>query len=241
MRSGVREGYENGLRIHQSIAQQIGSEILRGNLQPGAALDGEVEQAGTLGVSRTAYREAIRTLVAKGLLESRPKAGTRVTPRENWNLLDPDVLKWMLLGEPNLDFIGSLFELRQMIEPRAAAFAAERRCDGDIAKMREALKMMREYGLDSKEGRSADRNFHACVLRATGNDALASLASSIGAAVLWTTRFKFGRSARPRDSLPDHEAVFGAILKRRPQKARKLMSQLVERAAEDAGIGLPTD
>ena len=88
---------------------------------------GEIEASEALGVSRTAYREAIRILAAKGLIESRPKAGTRVTQRSRWNLLDPDVLGWAFESEPDLDLLESLFELRNIVESAAAALAAD--CD----------------------------------------------------------------------------------------------------------------
>src|SRR5207237_9005935 len=92
-----------------------------------APLPTEAMAAAPLGVSRAAYREAVQTLIAKGLVESRPKAGTRVLPRERWNLLDPDVLAWAFAREPDLRLIDSLFELRGIIEPAAAELAAERR------------------------------------------------------------------------------------------------------------------
>ena len=81
------------LRIHQALARKLGIAILSGEYQPGEGFEGEIEQSETLGVSRTAYREAMRILTAKGLLESRPKVGTHITPRRQWNLLDPDMLE----------------------------------------------------------------------------------------------------------------------------------------------------
>ena len=116
-------------RIHGTIAHDIGVEIVSGLRKPGDVFGGEIEASEALGVSRTAYREAIRILAAKGLVESRPKAGTRVTPRSRWNMLDVDVLAWTFEGEPDTDFIIDLFELRGVIEPAAAAFAAARRTE----------------------------------------------------------------------------------------------------------------
>src|SRR6478752_4350404 len=98
-------------RLHGTIARTIAIEILSGVRQPGDLLVGEIEASEALGVSRTAYREAIRILAAKGLVESRPKAGTRVLPRARWNLLDPDVLGWAFEGTPDNEFILDLFEL----------------------------------------------------------------------------------------------------------------------------------
>lgn len=220
-------------RIHQAIARTLGTAILSGQLRPGDALDGEIEQALALGVSRTPYREAVRILVAKGLLESRPKAGTHVTPRARWNLLDPDVLAWTFLGEPDAAFVTGLFELRGIIEPAAAALAAQRRTPAQIDAMRESLDAMARHGLASDAGQAADQQFHLVVLEATHNDALASLASSVGAAVGLTTRFKQRHHALPRDPLPEHVAVFEGITAGDGAQARRAMEELLRLALAD--------
>lgn len=221
------------LRIHQALARELGTAILSGRYKPGDVIPGEIEQAAALKVSRTPYREAIRILTAKGLLESRPRAGTQVTPRERWNLLDPDVLAWMFEGEPDRDFIRDLFELRGVLEPAAAAFAAKRRSPAQIEAMTQALAEMERFGLASEEGRQADRHFHRLVLEAAGNQALATLSSSIGSAVQWTTHFKQRASKSPRDPLPDHQAVLAAIAAGDAARASAAMEQLLSLALAD--------
>lgn len=228
-----------GLRIHQAIARQLGTAILSGEYQPGDTLTGEIEHSQALGVSRTPYREAIRTLVAKGLLESRPKAGTRVTQRERWNILDPDVLAWMFADQPNAAFVRDLFELRDLLEPAAARFAASRRTQHQLDQMEAALAGMRAHGLASEPGRAADQAFHHALLAASGNVALASLASSVGAAVQWTTHFKQRASKRPRDPLPEHEAVYRAIAAGDAAAAGAAMAELLRLALEDMAAALP--
>ncbi|MFZ2982205.1 MAG: GntR family transcriptional regulator, partial [Sphingobium sp.] len=94
-----------GRRLHGAIAHKLGIAILSGEFAPGDTLSGEVAFSEALDVSRSAYREAVRVLAAKGLVESRPKAGTRVLPRSRWNLLDPEVLAWAFAGEPDMAFI----------------------------------------------------------------------------------------------------------------------------------------
>src|SRR5262249_8433243 len=155
---------EPALRIHQSIARDLGVAILTGRYAPGAPFAGEIENAEALQVSRTAYREAVRILTAKGLLESKPKTGTRVTPRHPWALLDPDVLAWMFTDEPDEAFVQNLFELRGVIEPAAAALAAERRTRAQLEDMAQALAGMRAHGLAKPEGRAADQRFHKAIL-----------------------------------------------------------------------------
>jgi DNA-binding FadR family transcriptional regulator len=227
------------LRIHQAIANRLGIAILSGEYQPGDPLSGEIEQALALGVSRTPYREAIRILIAKGLLESRPKAGTHVTPRSRWNLLDPDVLGWTFMGKPDAHFIKELFELRGIIEPSAAGLAAERRTEVQLVSMRISLNLMEKHSLASEAGQSADQDFHRLVLEAAHNDALATLASSVGAAVSWTTRFKQRQAALPRDPLPEHVAVYDAIVVADPLRARQAMTELLRLALEDMAVSLP--
>jgi DNA-binding FadR family transcriptional regulator len=231
-----RERQAGSLRIHQALARQLGIAILSGEHRPGDAFHGEIEQSEALGVSRTAYREAMRILTAKGLLESRPKAGTHVTPRRRWNLLDPDMLEWMFAGTPDERFIRDLFELRAVIEPAAAALAAERHEEADLTRLDEGLAGMRVYGLAAAEGQAADQEFHTALLEATRNEALISLATSVAAAVRWTTRFKQRRHKRPRDPLPDHIALRDAIASRKPARARKAMEELLRLALADMPI-----
>jgi len=226
-------------RIHQAIARTLGTAILGGRFKPGDSFEGEIEQSLALGVSRTPYREAIRILVAKGLLESRPRAGTRVTPRGRWNLLDPDVLAWTFSGEPDPAFVRGLFELRGIIEPAAASLAAQRRTAAQVDAMRNSLAAMDRHGLSTEAGRAADQQFHRSVLEATHNEALASLASSVGAAVDWTTRYKQRHQALPRDPLPEHLAVFAAIEDSDGDRARRAMDELLRLALDDTTATLP--
>ena len=144
----------------------------------GDILDGEIDASDRLEVSRTAYREAVRILAAKGLVESRPKVGTRVSLPERWHLLDPDVLSWIFEREPD-DRLVQL--VRAAPHGRAASCGARRRAptEADLAAMAQALQDMERHSLAVEEGRDADQNFHAA-LRASGNAFVASLISGIG-------------------------------------------------------------
>lgn len=222
-----------GRRLHGAIANKIGTAILTGEYVPGDILSGEVAFSEALDVSRSAYREAIQVLTAKGLVESRPKAGTRILPRDRWNLLDPDVLAWAFAGEPDRQFVRSLFELRAIVEPAAAGLAALRRDRRDLKIMKDALAGMRRHTLLVEAGRSADRDFHDAILRATGNEALLVLSAGIGAAVKWTTQFKMRARNLPRSPIPDHARVYDAIAAQDAAAATEAMRALVELALED--------
>ena len=225
-------------RIHGSIAHDLGVAIVTGRYQPGEILSGEIEFAEQLKVSRSAYREAVRILAAKGLVESRPKTGTRVNERSRWHLLDPDVLAWSFEAEPSEDFIRDLFELRMIVEPAAAELAARRRDGADLARLGHALEEMARHGLASAAGQAADQLFHHSILEATRNAPLISLSSSIEAAVGWTTIFKQRKRKLPRDPLPDHRALYNAIVDGNPEAARAAMTELVRLALEDTELSL---
>jgi DNA-binding FadR family transcriptional regulator len=227
-----------GRRLHGAIANWLGAAILAGKYPPGSTLSGEIEFAETLNVSRAAYREAVRVLIAKGLLESRTKSGTRVLPRERWMLLDPEVLGWAFAEEPNIEFVQNLFELRAIVEPAAAALAAARRTVAHLKTMKLALAEMTRHTLAAEAGRTADRDFHDAILRATANDALIVLSSSIGAAVKSTTMFKQRSSKLPRNPVADHRRVYEAIAASDVEGSRAAMQRLVALALEDTRISM---
>lgn len=234
------EAQPKPLRLHGSLARDLGISIVSGRHEPGDVLEGEIEASERLHVSRTAYREAVRILAAKGLVEARPKTGTRVNPRGKWHLLDPDVLSWIFKYEPDEHLIHSLFELRRVVEPAAAQFAAERRTQAHIESMRAALDGMAEHTLATEAGRQADQEFHSALLDASGNPFLVSLSSGVGAAVAWTTIFK-QRGGRPlRDPMPDHRRVFEAVEAGDPKAAHAAMTQLVDLALIDTTRARPS-
>jgi len=232
---GTIDRSDKSLRLHGTIARDLGIAIVTGHYPPGHILSTELDFAERHKVSRTAYREAIRILAAKGLVESRPKAGTRITDPSRWHVLDPDVLAWTFAGEPSAAAINDLFELRHIIEPAAAELAAMRRTGAQLAQMGHALEEMARHTLATPEGQSADQTFHAVLLKATGNRALISLASTISAAVRWTTIYKQRKRKLPRDPVPDHRSLFDAVADGDGPAARAAMQQLIELALSDIG------
>ncbi|MEO7379253.1 MAG: FadR/GntR family transcriptional regulator [Sphingomicrobium sp.] len=230
---GGGEGGRGALRLHGTIARDLGIRIVAGQIKPGDILDGEIAASGNLNVSRTAYREAVRILAAKGLVTSRPKIGTRVSPREQWHLLDPDVLSWIFGSEPDESLLDGLFELRRIVEPEAAALAAKRRTDEHVEQMTTALAGMAEHSLATEAGRLADQQFHAALLDASGNAFLVSLTSGVGAAIAWTTIFKQRQMPLRRDPIPDHRKVLDAVAAQDPVAAHAAMAHLVDLALQD--------
>jgi DNA-binding FadR family transcriptional regulator len=221
------------LRLHGAIARDIGVLIVSGRYRPGHVLDGEVEASERRRVSRTAYREAVRILVAKGLVHSRPRVGTRVSALEDWHLLDPDVLSWAFSGEPEPEVLHGVFELRTIVEPAAAALAATRRNQKHLDAMRGALERMAAHTLSREEGRRADSDFHAALLLATANPFIVSLTNGVTAAVTSLTEFKQRIAPLKRDPVPDHLRVYDAIAAKDAEGARAAMGELIRLAILD--------
>ncbi len=228
-------------RIPATIAHDLGVKIVSGRFKPGTILEGEIAASGQRNVSRSAYREAVRILVAKGLVASKPKLGTRVSPMARWHLLDPDVLSWIFSGEPSNAHLAGLFELRSIVEPEVAALAAGRRDKAQLAQMAAALAGMARYTIRTPEGRLADRQFHATLLAASGNAFLMSLTSGIEAAVSWTTLFKQRLQPLRRDPVPDHAKVYKAVAAGNAAAARRAMRELVDLAFLDTANAWPKE
>ena len=221
------------LRVHGVVAREIGMSIVSGRLRPGEVLVGEIEASSRRHVSRTAYREAIRILSAKGLIHSRTRTGTRVNEISEWHLLDPDVLAWLFSGEPPQEVIHGVFELRTLVEPAAAALAARRRNPMHLLEMRRALDDMAHHTLREPEGRMADQAFHAALLAATANPFVISLTKGVTAAVDALTGFKLRLARIDRDPVPDHVRVYDAIVAKDPGAAREAMITLIRLAVLD--------
>jgi len=232
----LNPGRRTRLRLHRQIARDLGIRIVSRRLQPDDLLDNEIAASKKLRVSRTAYREAVHILSAKGLVHSRPKVGTRVSTPDSWQLLDPDVLSWIFEFEPDDKLLADLFELRRMIEPAAAALAATRRTHAHLARMRSALDAMAKHTLAVEAGQLADREFHATLLAASDNAFVITLTSGIAAAVSWTTIFKQRRTPMMRDAVPDHERVYDAIAAADSGAAQKAMHALIDLAYADTKI-----
>lgn len=232
---------KRGRPAHLSLAQRLGTAIVTGQHPPGSVLPGEIELAESLGVSRSVIRESLRMLAAKGLVESRPKTGTRVRGRAEWNLLDPELLGWMFEGAPPRGFVRSLFQLRLIVEPAAAELAAELRTGKQLGEMGYALETMSRHGLATDIGRAADQQFHTLILEATGNELLVSLSASIAAAVRWTTFFKYRRDKHPRDPMPEHRTLFEAIADRDGIRAGEATRVLIQEAQRDTERAMAED
>ncbi|MES0008342.1 MULTISPECIES: FadR/GntR family transcriptional regulator [unclassified Mesorhizobium] len=215
-----------GTSVHASLASEIGLRIVRGDYPPGTILPNEAKWSETFNVSRSAVREAIKMLMAKSLLASRPKIGSWVEPRERWNLLDRDVLAWYATAPDREVFLKTVQEFRHIIEPEATAFAAMRRTEEQMAEISQACREMGEAS-SLQERTRADTRFHLAILRASGNDLLVPLGVLIESAF----DHLFTYTTRELDDLQHaqqlHEAIEKAIRLQRPEAARNAVRKLL--------------
>ncbi|MER8918833.1 FadR/GntR family transcriptional regulator [Mesorhizobium sp. M0802] len=215
-----------GTSVHASLASEIGLRIVRGDYPPGTILPNEAKWSETFNVSRSAVREAIKMLMAKSLLASRPKIGSWVEPRERWNLLDRDVLAWYATAPDREVFLKTVQEFRHIIEPEATAFAAMRRTEEQMAEISQACREMGEAS-SLQERTRADTRFHLAILRASGNDLLVPLGVLIESAF----DHLFAYTTRELDDLQHaqqlHEAIEKAIRLQRPEAARNAVRKLL--------------
>jgi GntR family galactonate operon transcriptional repressor len=218
--------------MHGEIVHRIGFQIVSGQLLPGHVLAAEETIDGER-VSRTAFREMVKVLAAKGLLVSKQNVGTRVRPRSDWNLFDPDILSWQLESGLDLHSFAQMTELRLLIEPAAARLAAERATAEEVAKLTSSFRLMTEAGSDHERYVTADLDFHQTILAACHNDMIEQL----GSILRELFRLTFAFSARIPDAavsaLDLHEKILVAIQSRSAEDAGSSMIELLTHTAGD--------
>ena len=190
--------------LHHQAVTDLGIAIVSGELPEGVPLPIESELGKRLGVSRTVVREATKVLASKGLLRSRPKVGTVPLPRVSWDVLDPEVLGWMLDHGPIADVIRDVSEVRLIIEPAAARLAAMRRSDEEAERLRVLTDDLVGSADDDERYVVTDLDFHAAILSATKNATLVRLTGAIGAALRASRRVTVHAPGGPQSAMAEH-------------------------------------
>jgi len=214
--------------LHGQVVHELGKRIISGKICEGEILPNEADCGAEFEGSRTALREGIKVLAAKGLLGRRPPTGTRVSPRLEWNMLDPDVLAWRMESGQHVEFVKELHEFRRATEPMAASLAALRATEAEIANMEVALDEMEAAGRDVQSSIDPDLCFHQSILAASGNELLASLSSMIETSLAFS--FQICPADKKIDAVPSHRAVLDAIRARDSVAASEAMLALLEKA-----------
>lgn len=224
--------------FHTHLVDQLGRLIVAGQIGADGSLPREDELAIRFAVSRTVIREATKTLQALGLIRTGPRVGSRIQPLASWRLLDPQVMDWITDADMASAFERDLLELRSMIEPAAASFAAERGSDAQIAAIAEALEMMvRSPG--KAEHEAADFRFHEAILEASGNILLLQLKPILRAVLKASFRLSMHDHERAQASIAIHRGVAAAITARAPAEARARMVELLQVARDDINHAPP--
>ncbi|RVX38584.1 GntR family transcriptional regulator [Nonomuraea polychroma] len=231
---GVATDPQRDAARHVQVVHALGARIVGGSLAPGTSIPVEEHLVGELGVGRSAVREGVKVLAGKGLLETRRSAGTRVRPRESWNLLDADVLSWRFEPEPRPEDIRVLADLRVALEPGAARVAAERADASAVRRVDEALAALYATADDPEPFIEADLAFHKAVFAAADNDLLLYIYDMISIALRSVRQVHTRSVAHNKETLPGHERVAVAIRRRHHRKAEEAMREVVEVARADA-------
>jgi GntR family galactonate operon transcriptional repressor len=216
----------------QRIAEKLGAAILKGVYQPNRLVPGEIELGRRFGASRPVVREAFKLLAGKGFIASRRRAGTYVRPREDWHMLDADVLAWRLKdGKAEPKFVLDLLHARAVVEPAAAAMAARARTAQTLEAIETAFADMERTAHSATLFAEPDIRFHKAILTATGNDVMVAFGAFIEAALGIFVRIASRHPGAPAPSVPLHRAILETIRRRDAEGAHAAMMALLDRTS----------
>ena len=227
--------------VFGSTVDFLGEAIVSGRYPVGESLPAEPLLCGELGVSRSVLREAVKSLVAKGLLATGPKVGTRVLSEDQWNWFDPDVIAWLVKKGLPTEFVRDLQDPRRVVEPAAVRLAAERADAQDLAAIESAFAGMKravEEGGDDYI--THDLRFHQSLLRASGNRMLAQMSEVLSALLQTSFEISTRKDNGPASSLSMHREVLDAVSARQPERAEQVILRLIDSARQDIDDVLAT-
>jgi GntR family galactonate operon transcriptional repressor len=224
---GIGPARKRSLFAH--VVEELGTRIMRGDLQPDLPFPKEADLGLEFGASRSVIREAVKSLAAKGLVESRTGTGIRVLAPIHWNLLDAQVLGWRYRVLPRAQLFRELFEIRLMIEPRAAALAATRATPEEIKEISDAYEAMAAKRMPGVTAVDADLHFHRAILSAGHNALLLQMGNLIGVGLFISHQLS---SESFVVFLPMHKKVLDSIAARAPLAAEDAMRRLLTETYE---------
>ena len=205
---------------HQ-LTHNLGIAIVKGDYAVGEGMPSEADICDMYEVSRSATREAVKMLSAKGLISSRPKQGIRVLPESNWNMFDTDVLGWILNSKPSIKILQEFTQVRIAVEPQAAGLAAQNASPEQLSVIESALERVKDADDGLDDPLDADIAFHTSILKATGNRFFSQLTDFISTALRVSTRFTNRiRGAQPID-LSRYENIVTQVKAGKVESAQK--------------------
>jgi DNA-binding FadR family transcriptional regulator len=234
MERAVNTGFHGRERslgnLTQQIVEDLGIAIVTGKYSQHKPFPIESVICEKYGASRSIVREAIKVLNAKGLLIARPRRGTSVRSEKDWNLLDPDVLYWMLNRRFSLSALMDLTRARLAIEPAAAAEAARTASPAQVDHIASCLERMKEAAQDELDPLEPEVAFHASILEASNNPFFQNMSPLIESALRFSIRFTKQKRRHRVASPEDHAQVFNAIRAGETEKASAVSHALLNRA-----------
>ncbi len=216
-------------KTYELVEERLLSLISGGRLQPGDAMPAERELAQLYSVGRSSIREALRMLESKGVI--RCSGNGAFTVAEFGNALDHSL--GFLVSVDQAD-VAELFEIRRTIEGEAAALAALRHAEADIARMAHENDAM-EAARGSEQGFiTADLRFHIALAQASRNRLLVHLTQAIRGQLQRSLLACFHVDGLPEHAIETHRAILEAVARREPEEARRRMHGHVQRVQEAA-------
>jgi DNA-binding FadR family transcriptional regulator len=219
--------------VHGNTVDHLGEAIVAGRYAPGALLPPEPLLCTELGVSRTVVREAVKSLIAKGLMTTGPKVGTRVLPSDQWNWFDPDVIAWQSKAGLTAEFLRDLQDLRRVVEPAAMRLAAERATQQDLVEIELAYAGMKRAVEVGGDYVTFDLRFHQGLLRACRNRMLVQMSKALGALLRTSFEISTRRKDGTLNSLPLHREVLDAVIAHDADRAEVAIRVLIDAARHD--------
>ncbi len=219
--------------VHGNTVDFLGEAIVAGRYAAGASIPPEPMLCSELGVSRTVVREAVKSLIAKGLMTTGPKVGTRVLAAEQWNWFDPDVIAWQTKAGLTPEFLRDLQDLRGVVEPAAMRLAAERATPADIAEIELAYAGMKRAVEVGGDYVTFDLRFHQGLLRACRNRMLMQMSKALGALLRTSFEISTRRKDGALNSLPLHREVLDAVIAHDADRAEVAIRVLIDGASKD--------
>jgi GntR family transcriptional regulator, galactonate operon transcriptional repressor len=234
--SGIKARERESARsvsVVDRLVSALGRDIAGGVWKPDETLPTEPEIAHRFGAGRNAVREAVKILAAKGLVRTERRAGTIVRPEFCWNLLDSEVLSWMLAAANRDHLLDELAELRSIIEPTVAALAATHASAMETLQICDAYDQMEKLSADMQKAIEADIAFHELLFEATHNRLLVALVPAFS--LLLRTNFEISVRAGKETSknLKEHRQIADAVSRRDPDAAQRATRKLLGKNTAD--------
>lgn len=224
-------------KMSGQLFQDLGRQILSGDLKSGQVLPSVEALSEIKGVSRTVTREALKGLSTLGLVESQPKVGTVVRDRSEWQWWNRDVLRWSIdsamSSTMSQHFLLELAEVRLAIEPAAVSLAARNANEDDFLVMQDAFQRLQQSVEVEEQWVTADYEFHSSIIAGAHNELMLSLIRILREALLYSRRttipvLKDQRQQSSDVALGQHKAVLDAVCSRDEEAAYRTMTELLK-------------